>query len=1006
VRHARERAAQRLGQWVRGKYRLDTLLGVGGMASVYAATHRNGARVALKILHPEFAREDAIRRRFLREGYVANKVDHPGRVAILDDDVTDDGEPFLVMELLEGETLQQLWKRHQRKVPVAEAVRIAAAVLETLAPFHEQKIVHRDLKPANVFITSDGTVKLLDFGVAQLREGGEALTRAGTALGTPSYMSPEQAMGKSDQLDGRSDVFSVGATLYAILSGKRLHHGRSDNEAFILAATQPAPSLARAAPDLPVEVIALVDRALSWDRRKRYQTVHEMRDACRAVLTKVDAEPKRPAAAPPLPQPSSPGDSTLPTLAEEPSQDRESGEGRSSRPTAPTILGGSEPRAGGRRPGPAYPGPPPNIAGRNAPLPASARAALESARPKTGGPTTMVGHSAQAASTAPPTGTARPETSPRGGDREAALTPEEEAVILPLRDLFQRLERALPTMRQYGLDHPEGGTRLRAVHRTLSDVLKTASEGLSFEVHPFCFTHQGIAVWEPNAPNDLVPYRLASTGIEEVRVTPGVSEHEVRAFLEAAALDGRPSGAERDIGAELWEAGLQHITFKIREVLTDTDAREQVRFFSESDELEADVRAELADALEIFAAQKLELDAADSAEAAAMAMSTDKASFALLRASSAALALDATTQSALRAQLAPAATEWHERFIDVAAEAAAGAHARGELDPIARRLELYAGELAEAKRYGELFALHEQLAMRLEPAAASALGHVLFGWKLVERMFATASAPGLGQEERSLLLSALRRALPLVDPAHLDAVLKLASTIEDEELRDIALAYIERVMAGHEARVVSLLDHLRVDLAQRMLARVAQSGDGRALLEPLLTSKNPWLRCEATAFLAPTPEEAARQLLAFLESPDGPTRSACLTTLRRHEMRAAGPALVRLVEHGSFYQRAPSEQRELFETLYKLSAARAERLLIGILDQHGMLADENLDQVRALAAQVMGSLADSAGVLDSLENAARLRPWNTQNLRQAAQTAIDAIQRRLQHARAPREAER
>src|SRR5690606_13139733 len=103
----------------------------------------------------------------------------------------------------------------------------------------------------------------------------------------PSFMSPEQAMGKSDQLDGRSDVFAVGATLFAILSGKRLHHGRSDNEAFILAATQPAPSIARTAPDLDVEVIALVDRALQWDRRKRFRGAGEMRDACVELLYKL-----------------------------------------------------------------------------------------------------------------------------------------------------------------------------------------------------------------------------------------------------------------------------------------------------------------------------------------------------------------------------------------------------------------------------------------------------------------------------------------------------------------------------------------------------------------------------------------------------------------------------------------------------------------------------------------------------------------------------------------------
>src|SRR5262245_62430394 len=107
----RARAKARVGTTINNKWRVDALLGVGGMASVYAATHRNGSRAALKILHTEFARDPGIRERFLREGYVANRIDHAGRVAIQDDDVTEQDEPFLVMELLEGETVQQLWKR-------------------------------------------------------------------------------------------------------------------------------------------------------------------------------------------------------------------------------------------------------------------------------------------------------------------------------------------------------------------------------------------------------------------------------------------------------------------------------------------------------------------------------------------------------------------------------------------------------------------------------------------------------------------------------------------------------------------------------------------------------------------------------------------------------------------------------------------------------------------------------------------------------------------------------
>ncbi|MGZ3454907.1 MAG: protein kinase domain-containing protein [Polyangiales bacterium] len=275
----------RVGTEVVGKWRLDALIGVGGMAAVYAATHRNRRRAALKILHLELARDGHVRERFLREGYLGNKVEHPGRVETLDNDETEDGAPFLVMELLEGQNLAELWRRMGKKLPVTGALRLIEQLLDFLSACHAVDIVHRDLKPANVFVTNDQRVKVLDFGVAQLRDKpGKDLTRAGTALGTPAFMAPEQARGLGDKLDGRTDIFSVGAMLYALLSGTRLHQGRTSDEALVLAATQPAPSLARIEPDLPVEVIALVDKALAWDRRNRFQTAAEMRAEVLRIL--------------------------------------------------------------------------------------------------------------------------------------------------------------------------------------------------------------------------------------------------------------------------------------------------------------------------------------------------------------------------------------------------------------------------------------------------------------------------------------------------------------------------------------------------------------------------------------------------------------------------------------------------------------------------------------------------------------------------------------------------
>jgi hypothetical protein len=277
-------AAERVGSTVKGKWRIDSLLGVGGMASVYAATHRNGQRAALKILHGDFARDRQVIERFLRESYVSNKIGHPSCVRVLDDDVTELGEPYLIMELLEGETVRDFWKRHGRRVPVPQVLHIAERICDCLAACHGMNVIHRDLKPANIFITHEGVVKVLDFGVAQFRDANAERTATGTALGTPAYMSPEQAMGLVDQLDGRADLFSVGAMIHALCTGQRINQGRTEAEALIVAATTPVPSVARIAPDLPVEVIQLIDKALAFDRRNRYADAVEMQQALLGVL--------------------------------------------------------------------------------------------------------------------------------------------------------------------------------------------------------------------------------------------------------------------------------------------------------------------------------------------------------------------------------------------------------------------------------------------------------------------------------------------------------------------------------------------------------------------------------------------------------------------------------------------------------------------------------------------------------------------------------------------------
>jgi serine/threonine-protein kinase len=265
------------------RYDLLAPLGSGSFGVVHRARHvHTGQIVALKIARGS-ADPDAAAR-ILSEGRAAASLRHPNVVGVLDGGVTPSGDAFVVMELLDGETLAQHLAR-SGPFDAAHAVAIIAQVLDGLAAAHAKGIVHRDLKPSNVFLCKEGA-KVIDFGISKLRRadvtGGGALTLPGVALGTPGYMAPEQ-LGDARSVDARADVYSVGATLFEMLSRKKPIDPSSFEQWMNKLTTEPAPPLASVAPQVSLALASVVDRALARDRDARWPSARAMRDALLAA---------------------------------------------------------------------------------------------------------------------------------------------------------------------------------------------------------------------------------------------------------------------------------------------------------------------------------------------------------------------------------------------------------------------------------------------------------------------------------------------------------------------------------------------------------------------------------------------------------------------------------------------------------------------------------------------------------------------------------------------------
>jgi serine/threonine-protein kinase len=283
-------ASRRVGMTLSGKWKLEKLLGVGGMAAVYAGRHRNGARAAIKYFSLSVGAGRDLCKRFMREGYLANRIEHPSVVRVLDDHIDLEREhAYIVMELLEGESLQE----HLERVGLLSPKRAAELMSELcacLAVAHEAGVVHRDIKPDNLFIDKSG-LRVLDFGIARALDSSEgAVTRTGAAVGTPAYMAPEQAMGKKE-VSPRTDIYSVGATLLYLLTGAYLHDVDNAQEMLVNVAWTQAQPVRTRFERLPEDIARVIDRACAFKPEDRYGSAEELKAALDAIAAELPDVP-------------------------------------------------------------------------------------------------------------------------------------------------------------------------------------------------------------------------------------------------------------------------------------------------------------------------------------------------------------------------------------------------------------------------------------------------------------------------------------------------------------------------------------------------------------------------------------------------------------------------------------------------------------------------------------------------------------------------------------------
>ncbi len=268
-----------IGKKLDGRYLIESLIGVGGMANVYKGRDiRTGNEIAVKVLKEEFLGNEELVRRFKNESKAISILDHPNIVKVYDVSVTDQLQ-YIVMEYIDGITLKEYLKQRGGALTWKEVVHFATQVLSALEHAHSKGIVHRDVKPQNIMLQADGSIKMMDFGIARFSRA-QSQTISDKAIGSVHYISPEQA--KGDRTDARTDIYSVGVMLYEMLSGRLPFDGTGTVSIAIMQISEKPKPLAEVAPNVPEGLRQITEKAMEKDPAARYQSAAEMLEAIKA----------------------------------------------------------------------------------------------------------------------------------------------------------------------------------------------------------------------------------------------------------------------------------------------------------------------------------------------------------------------------------------------------------------------------------------------------------------------------------------------------------------------------------------------------------------------------------------------------------------------------------------------------------------------------------------------------------------------------------------------------